>query len=109
VQGLNKAECKKEYGEGIVQQWRRAYKAAPPGGGESGEDTFKRVLPFYQEYIEKDLAAGKNVLVVASHNSLRAIAKHIENISDEDVVNLELPFGALVEYDFNSGKFTKLH
>ncbi|HLD70545.1 MAG TPA: histidine phosphatase family protein [Negativicutes bacterium] len=114
VQGLNKAQCKKEYGEDVVQQWRRAYKVAPPEG-ESGEDTFNRVLPFYQQYIEKDLKAGKNVLVVASHNSLRAIAKHIENISDDDVANLELPFGALVEYEFDpstgsgqAGKFTKL-
>ena len=106
VQGLNKAETKKKYGEELVQQWRRAYRVAPPGG-ESGEDTFKRVLPFYLEYIEKDVKAGKNVLVVASHNSLRAIAKHIENISDDDVANLELPFGALVEYDFTDGKFTK--
>ncbi len=106
VQGLNKAETKKKYGEELVQQWRRAYRVAPPGG-ESGEDTYKRVLPFYEEYIEKDLKAGKNVLVVASHNSLRAIAKHIENISDDDISKLELPFGSLVEYDFDGKTFTK--
>ena len=98
VQGLNKAETKKKYGEELVGQWRRAYRVAPPGG-ESGEDTFNRVMPFYLEYIEKDLKAGKNVLVVASHNSLRAILKHIENISDEDIAGVELPFGALVSYD----------
>ncbi len=107
LQGLNKTESKEKYGEELVQQWRRAYKVAPPGG-ESGEDTFNRVLPFYQEYIERDLKAGKNVLVVASHNSLRAIAKHIESISDEDVVNLELPFGALVEYEFDGNSFKKV-
>ena len=106
VQGLNKAETKKEYGEDLVQQWRRSYNVAPPEG-ESGKDTFLRVTPFYQEYIEKDLKNGKNVLVVASHNSLRAIAKYIENISDQDIASLELPFGALVEYEFENDKYKK--
>lgn len=107
VQGLNKAETKQKYGEELVQLWRRGYKDTAPGG-ETMEDTCKRVLPFFEEYILADLKAGKNVLIVASHNSLRAIVKNIENISDEDVVKLELPFGALVEYDFTGDKFTKL-
>lgn len=108
VQGLNKAETKKKYGEELVQRWRRGYKDTAPGG-ETMEDTCKRVLPFFEEYILNDLKKGKNVLVVASHNSLRAIVKSIENISDEDVVNLELPFGALVEYDFEGDKFVKVN
>lgn len=107
VQGLNKAETKKKYGEDLVQLWRRGYKSTAPGG-ETMEDTYNRVLPVFQNYIAKDLMAQKNVLVVASHNSLRAIVKHIENISDEDVVKLELPFGALVIYDFDGEKFSKL-
>ncbi len=107
VQGLNKAETAEKYGADTVHLWRRGYKDAPPEG-ETMEDTCKRALPVFKEYIAKDLEAGKNVLVVASHNSLRAIVKHIENISDEDVVNLELPFGSLVGYEFD-GKFTKLH
>ena len=104
VQGLNKLETKKKYGEELVQLWRRGYKDTAPGG-ETMEDTCKRVLPFFEEYILPDVKKDKNVLVVASHNSLRAIVKHIENISDEDVVKLELPFGALVEYDFDGQNF----
>lgn len=107
VQGLNKAETKKKYGEDLVHLWRRGYKDTAPGG-ETMEDTYNRVLPVFQNYIAKDLAENKNVLVVASHNSLRAIVKHIEKISDEDVVNLELPFGSLVVYECKDGEFTKL-
>lgn len=107
VQGLNKAETKKKHGEELVQLWRRGYKNTAPGG-ETMEDTYNRVMPVFEDNILKDLKAGKNVLVVASHNSLRAIAKHIENISDEDVVNLELPFGALVEYEFDGKEFKKV-
>jgi len=107
VQGLNKAETKKKFGEELVHLWRRGFKNTAPGG-ETMEDTCKRAMPVFENYIQKDLMAGKNVLVVASHNSLRAIVKHIENISDEDVVKLELPFGALVQYDFIDGKFNKL-
>jgi 2,3-bisphosphoglycerate-dependent phosphoglycerate mutase len=105
VQGLNKAETKQKYGEELVQRWRRGYKDTAPGG-ETMEDTYHRVVPFFEESILKSLEADKNVLVVASHNSLRAIVKHIEHISDEDVAKLELPFGALVTYDFADGKFT---
>ena len=106
LQGMNKTDAKKEFGEEQVKEWRTSYKSAPPGG-ESGPDIYKRVIPFYQEHIEKDLKDGKNVIVVASHHSLRAIVKHIENISDEDMINVELSFGVLVEYEFNNGKFTK--
>ena len=80
LQGLNKEETIKKYGEEKVHLWRRSYNIAPPGG-ESEKDVYKRTIPFYKKYIEKDLKAGKNILVVASHNSLRAIVKYIENIS----------------------------
>ena len=106
LQGLNKDEVKKQYGEEQVKLWRRSYDIAPPGG-ESLKDVYKRAVPFHKKYIEKDLKAGKNVLIVASHNSLRAIVKYIENISDEKIIDLELPFGALVKYNFNEGKYTK--
>jgi len=107
LQGLNKDEVKKQYGEEQVHLWRRSYDVAPPGG-ESLKDVCERVDPFYKKYIEKDLKDGKNVLIVASHNSLRAIIKHIENIPDEKIIDLELPFGALVKYDFNGKKYQKL-
>ncbi len=106
LQGLNKDEVKKKFGEEQVHLWRRSYNVAPPGG-ESLEDVCKRVGPFYKKYIEKDLKDGKNVLVVASHNSLRAIVKYVENIPNEKIIDLELPFGAIVKYDFDGKNYTK--
>ncbi len=104
LQGLNKDEIIKKYGEKKVHLWRRGFTERPPGG-ESLEDVYKRAVPFFKKYIIKELSHDKNVLVVASHNSLRAIVKFIEHILDEDIVNLELPFGSLVQYEFN-GNFT---
>lgn len=106
LQGLNKEDTIKKYGEEKVRQWRRSYTIAPPGG-ESEKDVYKRAVPFFKKYIERDLKAGKNVLVVASHNSLRAIVKHIENIPDAEIIGLELPFGALSKYDFEEGVYKK--
>lgn len=106
LQGLNKKETEEKFGQEQVRLWRRSYDVAPPKG-ESLKDVCKRVDPFYKKYILKDLQAGKNVLVVASHNSLRAMVKHIEDISDQDVVNLELPFGSLTTYEFDGKLFFK--
>ena len=108
LQGLNKQDTIKKYGEEQVHLWRRSYDIAPPGG-ESEKDVYKRTIPFYKKYIEKDLKAGKNVLVVASHNSLRAIVKYIENISDEKIIDLELPFGALIKYQFDNNQYNKIY
>ena len=58
-------------------------------------------MPFYRKYIEKDLKGGKNVLIVASHNSLRAIIKYVEKISDKDIINLEIPYGGIIEYELD--------
>lgn len=107
LQGLNKDEVKKQYGAEQVKLWRRSYTIAPPEG-ESLEDVYKRSVPFYKKYVEEDLKSGKNVLVVASHNSLRAIVKYLENISDEKIIDLELPFGALVRYEFKDGSYSRL-
>ena len=114
LQGLKKEEVVNLYGEERVHLWRRGWNEKPPGG-ESLKDVYKRAVPFFKKYVEKDLTAGKNILVVASHNSLRAIVKYIENISDQDVANLELPFGALMEYEFDpsagsgqAGQYKKL-
>jgi len=106
LQGLNKEETMKKYGEEKVRQWRRSFNEAPPGG-ESLKDVCKRTTPFFQKYIEKDLTAGKNVLVVASHNSLRVIVKYLEKIPDQDIINLEIPFGGLLEYEFAGNIYKK--
>lgn len=99
LQGLDKDEVKKQYGEDQVKLWRRSWDQAPPGG-ESLKDVFERAVPFYEKHVEKDLKTGKNVLVVASHNSLRALVKHLEKISDKDIINLEIPTGSIRQYDF---------
>src|SRR3989344_2127190 len=75
LQGLNKDEIIKKHGENLVHLWRRGFNDKPPGG-ESLKDVYKRAVPFFKKYIEKDLAQGKNILLVASHNSLRAIVKY---------------------------------
>ena len=107
LQGRPHEDLKKEVGEEQVQMWRRSYDQRPPEG-ESMEDTYKRVMPFFNDYVMKNLEDGKNVLIVASGNSLRSIVKHLENMPDEDTVNFELPFGAFVKYEFEGGKFSKL-
>ncbi len=104
LQGENKETAIKKYGEEKVHLWRRSYNVAPPGG-ESLKDVMKRTIPFYRKYIEEDLKKGKNVLVVASHNALRAIVKYIEKISDAEIINLEIPYGGLMEYEFDGKSY----
>ncbi|MFC1789555.1 2,3-bisphosphoglycerate-dependent phosphoglycerate mutase [Patescibacteria group bacterium] len=99
LQGLDKDEMKKKYGEEQIHQWRRGFDQTPPKG-ESLKDVLKRVLLLYQNCIEEDLKEGKNVLVVASHNSLRALVKHIEQISEQDIINLEIPTATVIKYEF---------
>ena len=98
--GLNKDEVKTRYGAEQVQLWRRSWDVAPPEG-ESLKDVCARAVPFYQNFVEPQLRAGKTVLIVASHNSLRALIKYIENISNEEIINLEIPFGGMVVYDLD--------
>lgn len=99
LQGSNREEAIKKYGREQVLLWRRGFETKPPWG-ESLKDTYKRVVPFFRGRIEKDLKEGKNVLVVSSHNALRALVKYIEKISDKDIVNVEIPYGGFKEYDF---------
>lgn len=106
LQGLNKDEVKKKYGADQVHLWRRSWDVAPPGG-ESLKDVYQRTEPFFEKHIEKDLGEEKNILVVASHNSLRAIVKHIEKISDKDISDLEIPYAGIREYSFEGGVYKK--
>lgn len=100
LQGKNKDKTKKEFGERQVWLWRRGYKEKPPGG-ESLEDTFKRTIPFFKKYVEKDLKENKNVLLVGSHNALRSIVKYIEKISDKDIINFEIDYGGIIKYELD--------
>jgi len=100
LQGLNKDECRKKYGEEQVHIWRRSYAVQPPGG-ESLKDTSHRVMPFYNKYIVPELENDRKILIVAHGNSLRAIIKHLENISDEDIPNHEIATGVPIVYELD--------
>lgn len=106
LQGLDKAEVKAKYGEQQVMDWRRGYKAKPPEG-ESLEDVFKRVVPYFKNTIMPYVSSGKNVIISAHGNSLRALVKYIENITDEQIVNLDLPTGEVIRYEFEAGQVSK--
>ncbi|MDO8504174.1 MAG: histidine phosphatase family protein [bacterium] len=106
LQGENKESAVKKFGEEKVRLWRRSWQEAPPKG-ESLKDVFKRTTPFFQKYIEKDLKSGKNVLIVASHNPLRAIVKYVENISDDDIISVEIPYGGLIIYNYVANRAVK--
>jgi len=98
--GLNKDDARKRWGDEQVHIWRRSYDIPPPGG-ESLKDTGERVLPFFMEEILPHVCEGKNVLVAAHGNSLRSLIKFLDNISDENIVKLEIPTGAPIHYVIN--------
>jgi 2,3-bisphosphoglycerate-dependent phosphoglycerate mutase len=99
LEGLNKEETTMKYGIEKVQRWRRSYTVRPPGG-ESLKDTAARVIPYFEKMIKPELIVGKNVLVVAHGNSLRALAMHLEKLSEKAVVALEIPTCVPLKYDF---------
>ncbi len=104
LQGLNKAETAQKYGEQQVKVWRRSYDVRPPGG-ESLKDTAERVLPYYQKRIEPELLAGRTLLIVAHGNSLRALVMHLNQLSKEEVLALNIPTGAPLFYELgDNGK-----
>ena len=102
LQGLNKAETAEKHGAEQVHVWRRSYDVAPPEG-ESLEMTAQRTIPYFIDEIVPDLEGGLNVLVSAHGNSLRSIVMHIENISPEEIVSLEIPTGEPIHYTYNEG------
>ena len=126
LQGLNKDETRKKYGEEQVHIWRRSYDVRPPmltiddprypGNDplykdlnkdelpltECLKDTLERVLPYYNNEIKSHLLKGENVLIVAHGNSIRSIIKYIENISDEDIMNVEIPTGVPYIYELDN-------
>ena len=106
LQGKNKAETAKEYGEEQVHQWRRSYDIPPPNG-ECLKDTAERTIPFFKDMIIPQLKKGRNVLVSAHGNSLRSIVMHIDNLSKEEVLKLEIPTGKPILYEMESGKLIK--
>ena len=107
LQGLNKAETAEKHGAEQVHVWRRSFDVAPPEG-ESLEMTAERTIPYFIEEIVSDLADGKNVLVSAHGNSLRSIVMHIESISPEDIVSLEIPTAEPIHYNYEEGIISRV-
>ena len=125
LQGLNQAETAVKYGDEQVQIWRRSYSVRPPRIEdnnkynarkqeqyrgipkddipmcESLQDTVNRVVPYYESIIKPQILNGKRALITAHGNSLRALVKYFENISDEDIVNVEIPTGKPLVYEFD--------
>ena len=124
LQGLDKAETKAKYGDEQFMLWRRSYDTPPPpiergstysqdadpryadiGGGPLTEclaDVIARFVPYYEQEIVSDLRAGRTVLIAAHGNSLRALVKYLDGMSDEDVVGLNIPTGIPLRYDLDA-------
>jgi 2,3-bisphosphoglycerate-dependent phosphoglycerate mutase len=100
LQGLNKAETAKRFGDEQVHIWRRSYDVAPPGG-ESLKDTAARTLPYFEAKILPEVKAGKTVLVAAHGNSLRSVVMHLDRLSREEVLELNLGTGVPIMYEID--------
>lgn len=99
--GHNKWDIEKEYGKEQFLKWRRGWNEPIPGG-ETLKDVYERAVPYYKEHILPKLVAGKNVLVSAHGNSLRALIKYLEDISDKDIPNFEMKTGEVFIYEISS-------
>ena len=126
LQGLNKAETAKKYGDEQVLVWRRSYDTPPPPMAADDErserkdrryakllpnqlplteclkDTIERVLPFWNEAMVPAIKAGKRIVVVAHGNSIRGLVKYLDDISDSDIVGLNIPNGIPLVYELDS-------
>ncbi|MBH0191230.1 MAG: 2,3-bisphosphoglycerate-dependent phosphoglycerate mutase [Nitrospira sp.] len=101
LQGLNKTETAQKYGEAQVKVWRRSYDVRPPGG-ESLKDTAERVLPYYESKIKPYLFKGETILIAAHGNSLRALVMQLEQLTREQVLELNIPTGAPLLYELDA-------
>ena len=107
LSGKNKFEIEKQFGAEQLKMWRRSFDAKPPEG-ESLRDTFHRVIPFFKNYILRDLKLKKDVLIVVHGNSLRALIIELDCISDTAIENVELGTGEVICYQFDeSESFSK--
>ena len=105
--GLNKDEAREKWGEEQVHIWRRSFDVPPPGG-ESLKNTAERVLPYFEREIMPKVKKGLNILVAAHGNSLRALVMHLENISSEEIVKLEIATGDPLIYEYSNGDFVRV-
>ncbi len=125
LQGLNKAETAEKYGEDQVKIWRRSFDIRPPRLDEedaqnpqnqkqyrefkkaqlplceSLKDTIDRVIPYFNEVIKKDMLAGKRVLIAAHGNSIRSLVKYLDNLSEQEIIEVNIPTGVPLVYEFD--------
>jgi len=106
LQGMNKEETAKKFGDAQVKIWRRSYDVPPPQG-ESLKDTAARSIPWFEKNIEPKLKEGKNILVAAHGNSLRSIIMHLEKLTEAQVLELELKTGEPVVFNAEGGKIVR--
>jgi 2,3-bisphosphoglycerate-dependent phosphoglycerate mutase len=104
--GLNKDETRKKFGDEQVHIWRRSYDVRPPGG-ESLKDVFARVKPYYEKHILPDLKAGKNVLLAAHGNTLRAMLIVLGENTPENINNAEIATGVPLTFEFDGAKMKR--
>lgn len=98
--GLNKDDAREKWGEEQVHIWRRSYDIPPPDG-ESLENTAERVLPYFNKEILPKVISGSNILIAAHGNSLRSLIMQLDELSKEEILNLEIPTGAPIKYIFD--------
>ena len=125
LQGLNKSETAEKYGEAQVKIWRRSYDVKPPALDETDErsavlqpmyrdvdkallppcesleTTVERAVPYFNEVIKKDMDEGKRVIIAAHGNSLRALVKYFDNLTDEEIIGVNIPTGTPLVYEFD--------
>jgi 2,3-bisphosphoglycerate-dependent phosphoglycerate mutase len=101
LQGKNKAEMEARFGLEQIMIWRRSFEAIPPNG-ESLKSTYNRVVPYYQLHIEPVLKGGKNTIIVAHGNSLRALVMYLEKMTPQEIEEVNLETGAPRKYEFDS-------
>ena len=132
LQGLNKAETAAKYGEEQVKIWRRSFDVKPPAlepdersasaqaayrdidpsllpAHESLETTIARVIPYFEETIKSDMAAGKRVLIAAHGNSLRALVKYFDGLSNDEIIGVNIPTGVPLVYEFDEEFHAQKH
>lgn len=107
LQGKNKQQMREEYGDEQVHIWRRSYATAPPNG-ESLKMTAERTLPYFDAEILPQVQQGKNILISAHGNSLRSIVMELDALSEQEVLELEIPTGKPILYQFKNNTFKKV-
>lgn len=104
--GMNKWAVEERYGGTQFKKWRRGWNESVPDG-ETLKDVYRRVVPYFEDHVLPELKSGKNILIVAHGNSLRALMKYLDGLSDHQIEALEMLFGAVVTYDCSpKGIFT---